>query len=69
MQIFDSGDIVVYVGISHSARPDFYPPVGTVGIVITGDPIRPVVWWEDGSTSGDDMWAVYHKEIRKYATA
>ena len=51
----------------HSAYPEFYPPVKTIGTVIKidesgythadGDMVR--VQWPSGTTSGDDSWWCY----------
>lgn len=44
----------------HQLMPRFYPPQGTVGTVTTvhGEKCC-FVKWPDGSTSGDDEWAVW----------
>lgn len=64
MESFNIGDTVIYVGISHATDPTFYPPVGTLGIVLGIYDSDLLVKWEDGSTSLDDLWYVYFKEIR-----
>ena len=61
------GDRVVYVGSDHEKCPEFYPPYGTEGVILS---IRntqsqdPSVQWENGSTSGDDRWFVRAQDIR-----
>lgn len=57
--MFSVGDKVKYVGGEHDGCPDFYPEVGTVGMVTstaTKGNVR--VRWPNGSTSDLDEWYV-----------
>lgn len=50
------GDIVKYIGNKHDIEPEYYPFVGTIGVVKSIDFPSVEVEWERGSTSGDDCW-------------
>ncbi len=66
MNVFRRGERVVYVGVSNATDPQYYPPVGTIGVVYDAADGDPLVQWPAGSTSRDDLWFVYHKEIRNF---
>ena len=42
---------------NHKRNPEYYPPVGTEGIIQKANSITLIVHWEDGSTSGNDIWS------------
>lgn len=51
------GDKVVFVDAEkHRWNPEFYPKVGTVGIVKNVHEPNLTVQWPNGSTSLDDCW-------------
>ena len=63
------GDIVKYIGNKHDTEPEYYPPIGTPGVVnyIGTQSIR--VKWENGSTSDDDFWYCGHDDVEVVSSA
>lgn len=63
---YKAGDHVVYVGHYGMRRNnDFFPPVGSVGIVIRKSGCDEVfVQWPTGSTSSDDRWYCMFSDIK-----
>ena len=57
MSKFNIGDKVRYIGKDHKEMPEFYPKIGTVGIIVkeSGDTDW-YIQWPKGSTSIDDKW-------------
>ena len=69
MKEYKVGDQVVFVGISRCIAPEYYPPVGTKGTVVSTEDRLPLIRWENGSTSLDDVWFACLSEIRRWQTA
>lgn len=63
------GDIVKYIGNKHDTEPEYYPPIGTPGVVnyIGTQSIR--VKWDEGSTSDDDFWYCGHDDVEVVSSA
>lgn len=63
------GDIVKYIGNKHDTGPEYYPPIGTPGVVnyIGTHSIR--VKWDEGSTSDDDFWYCGHDDVEVVSSA
>lgn len=58
MDKFNVGDKVRYIGNDHKKMPEFYPEIGTAGIVINSlkDSFDVYIQWKKGSTSKKDCW-------------
>lgn len=77
---FQVGDEVVFVNSEmHEENPEWFPEVGTVGIVVdiyelsdddyyttSDDDYTTRVQWPDGSTSKSDVWWVRHEWIEQF---
>lgn len=50
----------------HRRVPEYYPPYGTIGVVIKADCNDYLVQWADGSTSENDKWYVKKECVTKY---
>ena len=55
---FNVYDKVRYIGNDHNDMPEFYPAVGTTGIILSqlNESNDVYVQWEKGSTSREDYW-------------
>ena len=64
MSKFNIGDKVKYIGKEHEETPEFYPVVGTVGLVkrIDSDGYY-WVQWPKGTTSNGDCWCCDDNDI------
>lgn len=65
MSKFNVGDKVRYTGNDHDYMPEYYPKIGTVGII--EDIKTPNAWvqWPNGSTSKNDCWCCPLFDIEK----
>lgn len=65
MSKFNVGDKVKYIGKNDEVNPEWYPPIGTVGIIKSI--VEPNAWvkWPDRSTSGNDCWCCSLNSIEK----
>lgn len=63
------GDIVKYIGNRHDTEPEYYPPIGTPGVVnyIGAQSIK--VKWDEGSTSDNDFWYCGHDDVEVVSSA
>ena len=60
------GDIVEFNnGGLHRREKQFYPEVGTRGVVVRLDNNSALIKWPSGSTSGDDRWWCSNEWITK----
>lgn len=50
-------------GISHDEEPEYYPLVGTFGIVLKEDGGEIRVQWPHGTTSDDDIWWCFKADV------
>lgn len=64
MSKFNVGDKVKYIGKDHKEMPEFYPEIGTIGIVMkeSGDTDW-YIQWPKGSTSREDCWYCDRNDI------
>ena len=67
---FQVGDEVVFVNSEmHEENPQWYPEVGTVGVVVDiwkpvhDDDFTTMVQWPEGSTSGINKWWLRYEWI------
>lgn len=44
---------------------DFYPPVGTIGQILSAGKVACIIQWPKGATSGDDIWGCRNKYLKK----
>ena len=61
---FKFGDKVRYIGKDHSEMPEFYPEIGTIGMIVKkGGDTDWYIQWTKGSTSGKDCWYCDENDI------
>ena len=61
------GDKVKYIGKDHRKMPEFYPEIGTIGIVVKeGGDTDWCIQWPKGSTSGHDRWYCEEESIELF---
>ena len=61
-----TGDVVEFNNEKlHRSEKEFYPEVGTRGVVIRSTDMDAVIKWPIGSTSGDGRWWCSHEWITK----
>lgn len=58
------GDHVEYCGNHRILDPDYYPSIGTVGVVNSVDDNGVWVQWPEGSTFGDDLWHAQFEDVK-----
>lgn len=49
--------------VSHKASPNYFPVVGTLGIVLEVEGDEIYVQWPHGTTSDDDMWWCFKTDV------
>lgn len=64
MSKFNVGDKVKYIGKNHNKFPEFYPVIGTIGVInkIHADK-KYWVQWTEGTTSDNDFWCCCESDI------
>lgn len=64
MSKFNVGDKVRYIGKGHREMPEFYPEIGTIGMIVKeGGDTDWYIQWTKGSTSGKDCWYCDENDI------
>lgn len=64
MSKFNVGDKVRYIGKDHREMPEFYPEIGTIGMIVKeGGDTDWYIQWTKGSTSGKDCWYCDENDI------
>ena len=60
------GDMVIFCdGKSHRDYPEYYPPIGTVGVIQGCECGDYLIQWPDGTTSLEDKWFCGKNQIHK----
>ena len=49
--------------ISHNEEPEYYPLVGTLGVVLKDEDGVICVQWTHGTTSHDDIWWCFKEDV------
>lgn len=64
MSKFNVGDKVKYIGKNHNKFPEFYPVIGTIGVInkIHADK-KYWVQWAEGTTSDSDFWCCCESDM------
>lgn len=64
MSKFNVGDKVKYIGKNHDKFPEFYPVIGTIGVInkIHADK-KYWVQWTEGTTSDSDFWCCCESDM------
>jgi len=62
--MFKIGDKVRFIcEEKHIKMPQFYPLVGTIGVIQEEVEDSPFIQWEKGSTSHDDYWSAMNYNL------
>lgn len=62
--MFQVGDTVRFISEErHERDPEYFPPIGTTGQILSMEGGFYRVRWESGSTSNDDVWYVKESDI------
>lgn len=49
--------------VEHSQNPRYFPPVGTIGVIVDREERGCWVEWPDGTTEYDDCWFAEYKHL------
>lgn len=68
MSKFNIGDTVKYIGAIHDSFPEFYPAIGTIGVIDRIDTDQGYwVQWPTGTTSSSDCWCCKKSDLELVA--